>query len=257
MKKSVALCFMVCCVLCAGMSKKPKFTISIHGEGSQEDNPRMIFPENVGGQKVIFKLVPEFSQTNISAIHPFPAADGNGFGVALKLDFRGTNALEMATRMRVGTMLLTKVNGRSCDLVTIDRPVSDGLFTIWNGVPEEVIMEMKKQFPDISRSRSVGGGGVEMTATTKKEKRDQMRRIEAEDKKKAKKEADAAAGKEDKPKGGFFGLFGKRKPETPRDDGVFTQGPTTSQIPLEGAAPQPRTPDPAQPIPLNQPLPQR
>lgn len=252
---------MVFCVLCTGMSKKPKFTISVHGEGSQEDNPRMIFPEVVGGQKMIFKLVPEFIQTNISAIHPFPAADGNGFGVALKLDFRGANSLEMATRMRVGTMLLAKVNGRSVDVLTIDRPVTDGIYTIWNGVPETVIQEMKKQYPEINRSRSAGNG-IEMTATTKKEKRDQMRRIEAEDKRNAKKQADGSAGDGEKSRGGFFGLFGKRKPAAPRDGEPLPQGPITSQIPLEGApptppAPQPRVPDPAQQIPLNEPLPQR
>ncbi|MBX7210343.1 MAG: DUF2076 domain-containing protein [Verrucomicrobiaceae bacterium] len=262
MKRAAASSLALCCIiLCTGMSKKPAFTISVHGEGSQEDNPRMVFPETVGGQRMIFKLVPEFSHANIAAFHPFPAADGNGYGVTLKLDFRGANALELATRMKVGQVLLSKVNGKSVDLVTIDRPVTDGIFTIWSGVPGEVIQALEKEHPHINQSRSAGNG-IEMTATTKKEKRDEMRRIEAEKKKKAQ---GAAPG--EKGKGGFFsGLFGRRKPAPPTDDGPLPQGPVTTQIPLEGQPPppaisqpqpQPRQPDPAQPIPLNEPLPQR
>lgn len=192
MKKAV-FAALACCVLCTGMSKKPKATISIHSEGASEDNPRMVFPETIEGQRMIFKLVPEFSQVNIAAIHPFPAEDGNGFGLALKLDFRGTNALDIVTRTRQGGLLLTKVNGRSCGFVSIDRPVSDGIFTIWSGVPEEVVKELQKKHPDISHARSAGHG-IDMAPTTKKEKRDALRH--AEELKKQEKEE---AKKKDKP----------------------------------------------------------
>ena len=178
------------CLFCTGMSKKPKFTISVHGQGAEEDNPRMIFPETIEGQQMIFKLLPEFSHSNIAAFHPFPAEDGT-YGVALKLDFRGRNALEVATRSRPGELLLAKVNGISCGLVTMDRPIMDGIFTIWSGVSEQTVAEMRKKYPDISQSRSAATG-IEMTATTKKEKRDALRNAKADEKKKAKEAADAA-----------------------------------------------------------------
>lgn len=258
MKKAAALSLLLVCVLCTGMSRKPKFTISVHLQGASEDNPRMIFREAVGGQQVIFKLVPEFSQSSIAAIHPFPAADGNGSGLAIKLDMRGANALETATRMNPGLLLLSKVNGKTCDVVTIDRPVGDGIFTIWSGVPQEVIEALEKKYPHISRSHSAAEG-IEMTPTTKKEKKDAMRRDATDRKKKAKDDADAAAA-EEKPRGGFFGLFGRKK-AAQSDSVPMPQGPATTQIPIEGARqPDPaqlRLPDPAQPIPLNQPLPQR
>lgn len=247
MKNLVVLALLLTCGLCSAMSgnKKPPFTITVHGQGAPEDNPKMVFTENVGGQQMIFKILPEFSHANIAAFHPFPAADGNGNGVALKLDFRGTNALEVTTRTNLGQVLLTKVNGKSVDLLTIDRPVFDGIFTIWSGVPDEVIAVMEKKYPHISQSRSAGEG-IEMTATTKKEKRDAMRRIEQDRKAKAK-EADG----EKKSGGGFLGLFGKKKKgETSAPEEFLPSGPATSQIPLEGAATAPpRAPDPSLPLP--------
>lgn len=220
-KAAFATALLVCCVLFTGMSKKKGFTISVHAEGTPEDNPRMIFPETLAGHRTIFKLVPEFSQSNISAFQPFQASDGNGKGVMLKLDFRGTNSLEMATRGRPGQVLLTKVNGKSVDVVTIDRPVLDGIFTIWSGIPDEIIAEMEKKYPHISQSRSAGNG-IEMTPSTKKEKRDALRRAKEETKKKAKDEADRLK---------------KGEPAPPAAPDELPRGAATNQIPLEGAAP--------------------
>lgn len=220
MRKSLFVPLLACCILCTGMSKKPKFTISVHGEGAAEDNPRMIFPETIEGQQMIFKLLPEFSHSDIAAIHPFPADDGT-FGVTLKLDFRGTNALELATRTRPGEFLLTKVNGYSCGLVTMDKPILDGIFTIWSGVPETVILEMQKKYPDISKSRSASTG-IEMTATTRKEKREALRNAKEEDKKKAK-DAAAAAKAE---------AAGVQAPKPVKDE--MPRGVPTGEIPLEG-----------------------
>ena len=231
MKKAV-FAILACCVLCTGMSKKPKFTITVHAEGAPEDNPRTIFGESISGQKMIFKMSPEFSQLNVAAFQPFPASDGNGNGVALKLDFRGTNSLEMATRGRVGQLLLAKVNGRSSDVVTIDQPVLDGIFTIWSGVPDEVVKEMEKKYPKISQSRSAGNG-IEMTPSTKKEKREAMRRAEAETKQQAKDEAARIKAAKS----------GKPLPEAYEG---LPRGAATNQIPLEGGAPP--LPEPSLPL---------
>lgn len=227
MKKAV-FAVLACCVLCTGMSKKPKFTITVHAEGASEDNPRTIFGESIGGQKMIFKILPEFSQLNVAAFQPFPAPDGNGNGVALKLDFRGTNSLEITTRTRQGQLLLSKVNGKSCDVVTIDRPVLDGIFTIWSGVSDEVIAEMGKKYPHISQSRSAANG-IEMTPTTKKEKREALRRADEEKKQKAKEEAARIKA-------------AKNGTPLPEASGGLPRGAATNEIPLEGGAPSPFQP---------------
>jgi hypothetical protein len=182
---------------CDTFNKKPKFTVSVHAEGTAEDNPRMIFGDYVGDppQQVIFKKIPEFSQENVSAFHSFKADDGTN-GVALKLDFRGTNSLEMSSRMRSGEVLRSFVNGLGVDYVIVDQPITDGIFTIWRGVPDEVVALMAKKWPPISRSRSAGHG-LEMLPTTKKEKRDALRYAEddlkAEKKEAAKTDAQRAA----------------------------------------------------------------
>ncbi len=260
---ALALTFVCCCAPASGMSKKPAFTITVHGQAAVEDNPRMIFPETIEGQQVVFKLIPDISQHNIAAIHTFPAQDGNGNGLAMKLDMRGTNTLESATRTRPGELLLAKVNGKTVDYVTMDRPVTDGIFTIWSGVSDEVVAELAKKYPRIGQARSAARG-IDMLPSTKKEKRDANARAKEEDKMKAKTDAATARGEvpgEKKKKGGFLGIFGKRKPKD--DAGIeepVPQGAATTQIPLEGGgtpAPLPPGPEPALPLRVNEPLPQR
>lgn len=238
---------------CADLNKEEKYLITVHAQGAPEDNPKSIFREVVGGQSTIFQLSPQFSQVNIAACHPFDSPDGNGKGVTLKLDFRGASALEILTRSRQGEILITKINGKTVDFVTIDRPVLDGLFTIWGGVPEDVIKEIEKSHPHISQSRSAGAG-VDMTPTTKKEKKVALER--------ARREKSARTDRAKKP-----GWFSKDRKPAVREE--LPPAPTTSQIPIEGPAagpqapptpqgPQPPAPPQVQPpLPVNPPLPQQ
>ena len=192
---------------CESMDKDT-FFLSVHSQGMDNDNPRSVMPDLVGNppQKVILNRVPEFSQSQIAAVQSFPADNGNGNGVALKLDFKGTQALEMATRMRQGEILRTLVNGRGVDYVRVDRPISDGIFVVWQGVPDEVVEEMKKKYPPISSLRS-SASNQEMTPSTKSEKKKSMSRYrdsEREDTKEtAEAEREAAAGVEAPAVGGY------------------------------------------------------
>ncbi len=174
--KSQPLPFLCLCLaalaLCGCETSKSKFTLSVHSEGSEMESPRSIMPDTIGNppRKIILKRAPEFSQNHIAAFHSFPADNGNGYGVALKLDFKGTQALELVTRMRQGEILRSLVNGKPVDYVIIDRPIADGIFTIWEGVPEEVIKEMGKKYPTIKGLPSASAN-LEMTPSTKTEKK--------------------------------------------------------------------------------------
>jgi hypothetical protein len=224
---------------CDTLNKKPKFTVSVHAEGTAEDNPRMIFGDYVGDppQQMIFKKIPEFSQDNVAAFHSFKADDGTN-GVALKLDFRGANSLEMSSRTRSGEVLRAFVNGRGVDYVIVDQPITDGIFTIWRGVPDEVVALMAKKWPPISRSRSAGHG-LEMLPTTKKEKRDALRYAE-EDLKAEKKEA----AKTDAQRAAEVQSPGNVAPSKPiRDDGLPANAPANKISKERGALlPTPATP---------------
>jgi hypothetical protein len=154
------------------MKAKDTYSVTIHSQGSVNDSPRSIFPMPLPGraERVIFKIVPEFSHSNVSAVTPFPANNGNGNGIMMKLDFRGAEALEIATRTMHGQVLLAMVNGQPVDFLTIDRPVADGIYTIWEGVSDEVVAQMQKKLPPIKRLKSMSGA-QDMLPTTKGEKR--------------------------------------------------------------------------------------
>lgn len=163
----------------SAMSKKATFSLSFHSQGSEHESPRSIFKYAVPGSNraMIFRKIAEFSHNEVAAFHSFPAPSGNQNGVTLRLDFRGSNALEMLTRNRQGEILLVIVNGQPVDYLTIDKPVADGLVTIWEGVSDAVVAEMKKKYPPIDKLTSVSSGHKEMLPTTKKEKREMMEQV--------------------------------------------------------------------------------
>ncbi|RBP35126.1 hypothetical protein DES53_1262 [Roseimicrobium gellanilyticum] len=216
-----------------GMSKKPKYTITIHAQAEEMDVPQTMFPINIGGKQMLFKILPEFSQENVVAFHPFPADNGNGMGVALQLEVRGKGNLEIATRTRQGEFLLAMVNGKPVDYSQITRPVSDGIFTIWQGIPEEIVAEMDKKI------RRIKAGGppsmskdMEFVPSTRKER------------KRAKQEADRLEKEAEKAR-----KSGKPvEPEIPS----LPAGNVSPQLPVEGGAPPGAPADasvPSQPAP--------
>lgn len=207
----------------SAMSRKSSFTLSFHAQSSDMESPRSIFRYSIPGhsQPLVFKRVPEISHTNIAAYHDFPTPNGNGRGISLRLDFRGTGALELVTRTRRGEVLLAMVNGTPVDYLTIDKPVSDGIITIWEGVPDSVVEAIKKKHPAIKELRSMSSG-QEMLPTTRSEKKRALEEAEQrmkEDAKKAKEDA--------------------RKPATPAEpaptgDNGLPRGPLSDRLPVEG-----------------------
>ena len=202
------------------LNKKPKFLVSVHAQGAGTESPRSIFRYPLPGHdgETFFRRVPEITQENVAAFQSFPASNGNGFGVTLRLDFRGTNSLDLLTRTHTGEVILAVVNGKPADYLTIDRPVSDGVLTIWEGVPEDVVKLMAAKWPPINKLKSVSTG-QEMVPSTRAEKRRSLEAAEAERKAKD----IEAKSKASKPAGA---------PPSKKD--TLPASPTTKQIPLEG-----------------------
>lgn len=187
----LSLVLLSCCLpACSTLKKNRQVIISVHSQGTEMANPKSIFKRRIGGREMIFQTLPVFTHNNVIAFHPFPADNGTN-GVALKLDFKGTHALDMATRMRRGEVLMAMVNLSVVDIVNIDQAVSDGIFTIWQGIPDELIAIMDKKY---SRIKDVSSASEmqEMTPSTTQEKKDIKRRAEREKKEQAKREAEAA-----------------------------------------------------------------
>lgn len=179
---------------CDTFKKEQKVLITVFSQGSEMDSPKSIFRRPIEGKQVIFKVIPEFTHSSVVAFHPFPADDGT-FGIALKLDFKGTNALELVTRMRQGEMLMSMVNGTVVDYVTIDEVVTDGIFTIWRGLPQELIDILEEKYPHINELES-SSNMLDMTPSTGKEKKEAKQKAEKAAKDKIKNEADEAKRKE-------------------------------------------------------------
>lgn len=172
--------------------KEEKVVITVHSQGTDMDSPKTIFRRPINGRNTIFKIIPEFSTQSVSAIHTFPADDGT-YGVSLKLDFKGTQSLDIVTRLRRGEILMTMVNGTVVDYVVIDRPVANGVFTVWRGIPADLVGQLEEKYPPINSLKS-SSPSFEMTPSTRKEKKEARRNAEREKEEKAEEEKRKARG---------------------------------------------------------------
>jgi hypothetical protein len=202
MRRLLLALLVAACIPACQSSKKDDVIITVHSQGTDMDSPKTIFRRPIGNRTMIFKIIPEFSTQSVSAIHTFPADDGT---YALKLDFKGRQSLDMVTRLRRGEILMTMVNGVVVDHVQIDRPVADGLFTVWRGIPAELVTKMEEKYASINTLES-SSTFLEMDPSTKKEKKDARR-----------KSAEAARQKKEDEKRKLRGDF---EPESPDGDVV-------------------------------------
>ena len=188
--------------------RSTKYLITFHAQGMDMESPRSIFRWQLPGRSspTVFKKVPEFTHKDIAAFHSFRSEDGQSNGVTLRLDFRGTNALQILTRTKQGEVLLVMFNGVPVDYLSIDAPVQDGIVTVWKGVSDEAVAQMKKEYPPIEKLDPVSKGDKDMIGTTVKEKErvmeDYKRKAEQEriEANKAARKAEADALKGEAPK---------------------------------------------------------
>lgn len=140
------------CLLVMAKGQRERYTVSFHLEASSEESSKLVFSHEVGQppQTRYFRRVPEVTHRDFSAFHSFPAIDGNGFGVVLQLNDKGTRRLAMATASAQGSLLRVLVNGQGVDALFIDRPIDDGRLTIWGGVPAEVVKELEQNLPRLA-----------------------------------------------------------------------------------------------------------
>lgn len=211
--------------LLVSMGKKEDFTISFHSQGAENDMPKTIFPMVLDGRSLLFKTLPEITHNNISAFHSFPSATGD-YGVTLQLDFRGANNLELLTRTKHGEYLLALINGKPVDYVVMDQVVSNGMITIWQGVPENIVKALEKKYPHItSKSPPSTTDRLDMSPTTPAEKKSFFKRFKKEEREKAKRDKD---GIEEEPEVPSFNLPTSPDPnlnQTPTNSGPYPQLP--------------------------------
>lgn len=144
-----ALCGLVPVTAHAGGKAGETASLTFHLETDANENPKMVFPENVSGRIRIFRRMSEVSEKDIASFSPFPAADGATYGMVINLKPAGARRLSAVTATNQDRWLIARVNGRSVDGVQIDRQINDGKLVVWKGVTAQEIKMFDKLAPRI------------------------------------------------------------------------------------------------------------
>ena len=131
----------------AAGNPKNKASISFHLETDASDNPKMIFPQQVSGQTKYFRRVPEINLKDFVSYSPFPAENGEGVGLVLRLKEPASRRLSAITNTNQRRWLIASVNGRILDGVLIDKQIDDGVLVVWKGATMEDIALIDKALP--------------------------------------------------------------------------------------------------------------
>jgi len=152
-----ALALFVLALPAWAMSRKEQLiSVRVHAEASKQDTDTFSTPVNLQYQRrpAYINRISVISEKQIKAVLPFDAGDGT-WGCVFQLDGQGRLRLEgFSTEHRGSAMVVfvsTKVGGlhQVIDLV-IDRPVTDGVFTIAKGLTPLETLALRKQFYDLS-----------------------------------------------------------------------------------------------------------
>jgi len=141
----------LCPVVSAGGKADNKASVSVHLETEGTDNPKMIFPQQVGSQTRYFRRVPEVGAKDVISFSPFPSDAGGDYGVVFKLKDNASRRLAAVTSANQGRWLLIMINGRAVDGVVIDRQVDDGVVVAWKGVNLADIAVLDDSMPRIGQ----------------------------------------------------------------------------------------------------------
>lgn len=131
----------------AGGDPKDKASITFHLETDDSGNPKMIFPQIVGTQTRYFQRTPDVTIKDMASYTPFPADNGEGIGIVIRLKPKAVNRVAAITNMNQRRWLISIVNGRVVDGVMIDKQIDDGVLVIWKGLNVEDLAAIDKVLP--------------------------------------------------------------------------------------------------------------
>lgn len=148
----------MCILLYAGMAtaggnKGEPAKVSFHVETEALDNPKMIFPHVISGERRFFRRIPDVSSQDFVAFTPFPAEDQASYGVVFQLKDNARRRLAAVTSVNQGKWLVCQAFGRVVDGVLIDAPVDDGAIVVWNNLSLEEIRLLDESLPRIGEKR--------------------------------------------------------------------------------------------------------
>lgn len=131
----------------AGGSAKNKASITFHLETEASDNPKMIFPQLTNGKTRHFRRMPEIGIKDMVSYSPFPAENGEGLGLVIRLKENASRRLSAITNTNQQRWMIANLNGRIVDGVVIDKQVDDGVLVVWKGATAEDVILLDKALP--------------------------------------------------------------------------------------------------------------
>ncbi len=136
---------------CPAAGKKYKlYLVTFHLEAEQGDNPKMITPVKLGPEhrQYFFNNIPTFSDNDIAWFYPFTATDGS-YGAGFKFKDHAVTELKAITLTNQGKLLGIRCSNAQLQAVLIDRPISDGIVVVWQGLTQKHLQEFRRRFPHI------------------------------------------------------------------------------------------------------------
>jgi len=143
-----------------GAGKKYKLSyITVHTEGDATDNPKMVVPVKLGSEhrQYFFSKIPSFTDADVEWFYPFRSRDGASFGTAFKLRNHGLQELKGITLTNQGKLLGIRVSDGPLSAVLIDRPITDGVIVVWEGLSQKNLAEFSRRFPHVDQFRAQEG----------------------------------------------------------------------------------------------------
>jgi hypothetical protein len=117
----------------AGKASK-KASVTFHLQTDANENPKMIFAQEMNGQTMHFRRMPEVGTRDLTTYSPFPSEGGGDFGAVFRLKGSAAGRLAAITNANQGRWLVAMVNGRIVDGVLINKQIDDGVLVIWKGL---------------------------------------------------------------------------------------------------------------------------
>ncbi|MDF1656481.1 MAG: hypothetical protein P1U58_02645 [Verrucomicrobiales bacterium] len=135
----------------AGGKKTKGLVVTFHTEAEQTDSPKFITPVKLGSEhrQYFFSKIPSFTDKDIAWFYPFTAADGISFGAAFRLNERAASELRDITIANQGSLLGLRCSDAPVKAVLIDRPISDGIVVVWDGLQQRHLQEFRAKFPHV------------------------------------------------------------------------------------------------------------
>ncbi len=128
-------------------------SLTFHIQADTNDNPKMIFPDSISGKALVYRRMSEISERDIESFAPFPAADGASAGLMIRLKGAAARRLAAVSATNFDRLMVTRINGRTIDVVQFDRQIGDGKLVVAKGVTQLEIQQLDKIAPRIGETK--------------------------------------------------------------------------------------------------------